>query len=164
MNIAKRAMLVFLIMVLCVACDQTTKSLAVSALPETKTFSYLGGTLRFQVAYNRGAFLSLGSSLPDVWRQRIFTFGTGFFLIGLVAFALFFKPGRLPVISAISLIAAGGAGNLIDRVTHGGSVVDFISIGAGPLGTGIFNIADVAVIAGTLLLLRTASRRLEMGG
>ena len=159
MNIAKRAMLVFSIMVLCVACDQTTKSLAVSALPETKTFSYLGGTLHFQVAYNRGAFLSLGSSLPDVWRQRIFTFGTGFFLI-----ALFFKPGRLPVISAISLIAAGGAGNLIDRVTHGGSVVDFISIGAGPLRTGIFNIADVAVIAGTLLLLRTASRRLEMVG
>ena len=47
----------------------------------------------------------------------------------------------------------GGVGNWIDRVLHAGVVTDFVRIGLGPLRTGIFNVADVAVMAGAGILI-----------
>ena len=46
----------------------------------------------------------------------------------------------------------GGLGNLIDRIFNSGAVVDFVSIGLGGLRTGIFNVSDVAIVAGALLV------------
>jgi signal peptidase II len=155
----KRIILIFVVMISCIGCDQATKSIAVSVLPEMKTFSYLGDTLCFQLTYNRGAFLSLGSSLPDVWRHGVFTVGIGFLLIGVLIYALFFKPGRFSIVLATSLFSAGGIGNLIDRFAHNGSVVDFINIGIGPVRTGIFNVADIAIMAGSLILFLTAFQK-----
>ena len=143
-------------MVFCIGCDRATKSVAVSVLPETKVFSYLGDTIRLQLDYNRGAFLSLGSTLPEVWRQGILALGTGVMLLGALAFAFLSKPGRTSVVFAIALICAGGVGNLFDRVTHGGMVVDFINLGIGSVRTGIFNVADVAITLGVIILFCTA--------
>ena len=47
----------------------------------------------------------------------------------------------------------GGFSNLFDRTVHGGYVVDFINVGFGALRTGIFNVADVAITVGVLLLV-----------
>jgi signal peptidase II len=47
-----------------------------------------------------------------------------------------------------ALICSGGLGNLIDRLTHGGYVTDFLNVGIGPLRTGIFNVADFALLVG----------------
>ena len=45
---------------------------------------------------------------------------------------------------------------------NGGAVTDFVSLGFGPLRTGIFNVADVAVIAGVcLVVLSTRAREDE---
>jgi signal peptidase II len=56
-------------------------------------------------------------------------------------------------ILGVSLIIGGGFGNLLDRMLHRGAVVDFMNMGVGNLRTGIFNLADVAIVigAGTLL-------------
>ncbi|MGB3144040.1 MAG: signal peptidase II, partial [Maribacter sp.] len=53
---------------------------------------------------------------------------------------------------AFALVIGGGIGNLIDRIAHG-SVTDFFQIRLGIFRTGIFNMADVAVTTGVLLLL-----------
>jgi signal peptidase II len=50
------------------------------------------------------------------------------------------------------LVFAGGASNWVDRVVRG-SVVDFMNVGIGPLRTGIFNVADVAIMVGVAVLL-----------
>jgi lipoprotein signal peptidase len=42
---------------------------------------------------------------------------------------------------------AGALSNLIDRIAVG-SVIDFLNVGVGLLRTGIFNLADVAIMAG----------------
>jgi len=42
---------------------------------------------------------------------------------------------------------------LIDRVARDGLVRDFLNVGVGPLRTGIFNLADVALMAGCVLLM-----------
>ena len=53
-------------------------------------------------------------------------------------------------IIALALIAAGGFGNLIDRVLYDGRVTDFLNLGVGSLRTGIFNIADAVEVIGVL--------------
>jgi len=60
-----------------------------------------------------------------------------------------------------ALLAGGGIGNLIDRVINDGRVADFVSLGLGPVRTGIFNVADVAVMAGAMLLLYGLMRHQE---
>lgn len=153
MSIAKRFVLIFIVLVSCVGCDQTTKSVAKSFLSETGTLSFLGDTVRLQLAYNQGAFLSLGSSLPEAWRQTIFSIGVGFILLVLLGYTLFSKSASPSVVFAFALLFSGGIGNLMDRLMYGGYVVDFINLGIGSLRTGIFNVADIAVSIGVLILI-----------
>ena len=54
---------------------------------------------------------------------------------------------------ALALILSGGVGNLIDRVLRGGLVVDFMNVGIGTLRSGIFNVADLGIVGGLVLLL-----------
>ncbi len=54
---------------------------------------------------------------------------------------------------AVVLLLAGGIGNLIDRLFHGGLVIDFLNVGIGPVRTGIFNVADMAIMAGFGILI-----------
>jgi len=52
----------------------------------------------------------------------------------------------------LALFVAGGASNWVDRLTDG-RVVAFLNLGIGPIRTGIFNVADVALMAGLALLI-----------
>jgi signal peptidase II len=56
------------------------------------------------------------------------------------------------------MFLAGGLSNLIDRITLG-SVIDFMNVGVGPVRTGIFNVADVAIMAGVAIVLVFELRR-----
>jgi len=80
-------------------------------------------------------------------------------MLVVLVFALFFKPVRFSVVLAVSLFFAGGIGNLIDRISHDGLVIDFINIGIGPVRTGIFNVADVAVMIGFFILFLAVLRQ-----
>jgi signal peptidase II len=62
-----------------------------------------------------------------------------------------FQWSRL-AICGVALFLAGGVSNLIDRVAIG-SVIDFLSAGIGPVRTGIFNVADLAIMAGIGLFI-----------
>ena len=62
---------------------------------------------------------------------------------------------------AVALLLAGGIGNLLDRLFHGGLVIDFLNMGIGPLRTGIFNVADMAIMAGFALLFLQSGNKSE---
>lgn len=136
----------------CVGCDQATKILAKAHLPSRPPYVLLNGAVRIQYAENTGAFLSLGAELPEEARFFLFVVLVGSILAAGLAFA--FSSRRLGLAQKAGLILAvgGGIGNLIDRIAHG-AVVDFVSLGIGPLRTGIFNVADVAITAGLVLFL-----------
>jgi signal peptidase II len=53
---------------------------------------------------------------------------------------------------AISLVTAGAIGNFIDRVRSPRGVVDFFDVGIGALRWPVFNIADIGVTIGAILL------------
>jgi len=118
-----------------------------------RTESLLHDVLRLQLTQNPGAFLSLGASLSVQLRFVLFTAAAGTLLMGLVLAALFVKRLNRWGIGALALIAGGGASNLLDRLLDAGRVTDFLNVGIGPLRTGIFNIADMAILAGAILLL-----------
>lgn len=158
MSFARRCVLIALVFVACVSCDQITKMIASSVLTESELWSFWGDTVRLQLTSNPGGFLGLGSLLPEPLRESIFTVGVSFLLLGVLLYALFAKVGGSEVF-AVALIFSGGVGNLIDRVLYNGSVVDFINIGIGPVRTGIFNVADVVITAGVCIALLAALRR-----
>ena len=56
-----------------------------------------------------------------------------------------------------TLFVAGGASNLVDRITYG-TVIDFMNAGIGPLRTGVFNVADMAIMLGAGILVIEAYR------
>ena len=153
MRISKRLLLILTLLISCVGCDQTSKSVAKTYLSETEAVSLVGGSVRLQVAKNYGAFLSLGDSLPASWRSGLFLGAVGLVLVGLVAYSLLFKQATPLAISAVALVVGGGLSNLIDRLQYGGYVVDFINLGIGPLRTGVFNLADVAIMTGVFAFL-----------
>jgi signal peptidase II len=55
----------------------------------------------------------------------------------------------------VARFVGSGVSNLLDRIIHG-AVVDFMNVGIGPLRTGIFNVADMAIVLGVgIVLLET---------
>jgi len=134
-----------------IGCDRVTKHVATTSLAGASAHSYLAGTLRLEYVENTGAFLGLGAEWPDAVRTTLFTAGTGVVLLVLVGCALRFRWHGWRLIG-VWLVFAGGASNWVDRVARG-SVVDFMNVGVGPLRTGIFNVADVAIMVGVALLL-----------
>ena len=149
----RRFVLLGLILLVTVGCDRAAKVIAEDALAGAPTISLLGGIVLLEYAENPGAFLGLGATLPRPVRFLLLVVVGGVSLVlALVYIGKMHGADLMPLI-ALSLLAGGSIGNLIDRVFNDGLVVDFVSIGIGPLRTGIFNLADVAVMAGVVILL-----------
>ena len=146
-----RFIVVMLTLSCCVGCDQVSKSAARSLLHSGVTESLLSDSLRLQLTQNPGSFLSLGASLPEQLRFSLFTAAVAVILAGLVCVALFARRLSTARFVALALVAGGGVSNLIDRLLYDGRVTDFLNVGIGSLRTGIFNLADTAILAGALL-------------
>jgi signal peptidase II len=136
-----------------IGCDHVTKRMAVESLAGEPARSFLSDTIRLDYAENAGGFLSLGADLPLPARIWFFTIGTGLLLLGTIGMAFWLRWTGARALG-MALLVAGGASNWIDRVRHG-YVVDFLNVGIGPVRTGIFNVADVAIMAGIAIILVT---------
>jgi len=136
-----------------IGCDRVTKHVASSSLVGSPTVSYLGDTLRIGYVENAGGFLSLGAALPPAVRTTIFTAATGVMLLILAGVAVRRRLRGWAALG-VALFVAGGASNWIDRATHG-AVVDFLNVGIGPLRTGVFNVADIAIMLGAAVFVVT---------
>lgn len=154
-----------IILIACLAtigCDRVTKQVAVTILADTPDHSYLADTVRLTYAENLGGFLSVGAGLSVERRMLVFTIATGLLLVGLTFAAIRGRWEGMRLLGA-ALIVSGGASNWIDRVATG-SVVDFLNVGIGPLRTGIFNVADVAILVGVGLVVLTVRGDRGRGG
>ena len=145
-----------LITVATLGCDQATKHLAAAHLAGAPRLSYLGDTVRLQYVENPGAFLGLGAGLPGWARTGLFVGGTALLLLGM-AVAYMRGPWTTTQRLGLGWVVAGGLSNLVDRVLRG-SVPDFLNVGVGGLRTGIFNVADMAILLGFVLAVVSARR------
>lgn len=150
---------VFISVIAVLGLDQWTKMLATSHLKGEPQQLFLNGWFKLTYALNDGAFLSLGSELGPVLRPILLTIFPTVLLLGLLWF-IFREVGlnKWQVVS-LSLIVGGGLSNILDRIYYG-KVVDMMQILIDPLPpTGIFNVADVAIMAGMFMMLPSAFRK-----
>lgn len=132
--------------------DVVTKALAVregSLLPQGMPREVFGHAIRFRLVYNPGAAFGLHLGPQSRW---IFTILT---IVALMILGRLYRAtvrGDRPRVLALALVCAGAIGNLLDRLRSGLGVVDFIDVGIGDARWPTFNVADMAVSCGAILL------------
>jgi signal peptidase II len=140
-----------------VTVDQLTKHWALGRLSGGRTID-LVGSLRFNLAFNRGMAFSRGSGLGPI-------IGAVAFLIVIVIVLWIRRSARgLPAVAASSIVG-GAIGNLVDRLFRGeawlrGAVVDFIDLQWFP----VFNVADSAITIGAVLMMLASLRQRQATG
>jgi len=150
MKIFSRSLALCLLLAATAGCDRVTKHLAMTNLAGMPGRSFLADTIRLDYHENPGGFLSAGATWRPEVRAAVFQVANGAFLLGILILAGRYQWSRLAS-AGLLLIVAGGISNLIDRIAMG-RVIDFLNVGSGPLRTGIFNVADVAIFTGVALL------------
>ena len=137
-----------------IGCDRATKDIAKEHLKNKEAVSYLHDTFRLQYVENTGAAMSFGDKLPKALSFILLSIIPLVFLVILFGYTIKnSKEMSFIKMFSIALIFAGGIGNIIDRIFFDRHVPDFIIISFKNLHTGVFNIADVCVIAGVIGLL-----------
>ena len=138
------------IVVAWVATDIITKAWAQSRLiPQRLPHNVFGEFVRFTLVYNQGA--AFGMHIGDASRWVF----TGLTVIALVMLWHLFRetrPGDIVRTVALSLVSAGAVGNLFDRLRSSRGVIDFIDIGTSGWRFWTFNVADIGVTCGAILL------------
>ena len=163
MSRAKRAsLLIFLLTSIgCLGCDQLTKEIARARLGGRAPISLAFGTVELALTENPGAFMSVGATWPEGVRSALFLVVVPA-ILGILCVMLLCQPGlSISDGIALALVVGGGAGNWLDRLLRDGSVTDFVRLGIGTVHTGIFNVADVAVIFGVAVLATSHWRSSE---
>jgi signal peptidase II len=149
MEIARKARAFWPLVVLVLLTDCTTKELAVSALDPHAPRRVVGDFVRFTLAFNAGAAMSISAGE----HSRVV-----FSVVALVAVVILARLYRLTASkallrpAALALVVGGALGNLLDRLRSPRGVVDFIDIGLGDLRFWVFNVADVGLWLGAVLL------------
>lgn len=158
MRLGKKIIIVLLVSMSCIGCDQSTKMLAGEYLPKNEMNSYLNDIFRIGYTENTGSFLGIGSDMSSNIRFWVFVVFVGLVLVGLLIHLLVSSKHNSLSFAGITLAFSGGLSNFYDRLANNGAVVDFLNVGIGSVRTGIFNIADMAVMLGMALVLYASFR------
>jgi signal peptidase II len=145
-----RARFFWPVIVTVVLSDIVTKWIAVRDLwPRGIPREVFGEVVRLTLVFNRGAAFGLHLGQYSRWIFLALTIAALFILAQLYRAT----PARdIARTLAIALVSGGALGNLIDRIRGPQGVVDFIDIGIGDMRWPTFNVADMAVSTGAVLL------------
>lgn len=125
---------------------------------EVGTAEKVAPHFNFVLAHNHGAAFSF---LADAggWQKYLFL-GISFAVIVFLLTALWKHSGKTLFSLAASLLIAGAAGNLIDRMVYG-YVIDFLDFYWNSLHWPAFNIADIAITCGAAAFIIDEFRRVS---
>jgi signal peptidase II len=142
----------FLIVAAVIALDRLTKWLVIRHLPEAHEIPVIPGLFQLSHWENTGAAFSMFADSSSPWRTLgLIGFAVAALLV--VGFLLWKSGSALNAITlALALIMGGASGNLWDRVAKG-TVTDFLDFFIGQHHWPPFNIADSAIVVGSLLLV-----------
>lgn len=147
-----RIIAILLLIFLNISCDQVSKSLVRDKIAPNERIEVIKENLIFTKVENSGAAYSLGSNLSSGLKKIILQFIPALVLLVLFVMLLTSKDYNLPVMIGFSCIVGGGIGNVYDRIVHG-SVTDFLFVDLGFFKTEIFNMADVSIVIGTIVVI-----------
>ena len=149
----KRNLLITTIVFLSIALDQISKIWVRNNFESYIENSIIGDIFTLIKVENTGAFLGMGSELSETLRILLLIVLPIIVLISITIYTYIDKTLDKISIVGFSLIIGGGIGNIFDRIVYG-SVTDFLYLDFGGMfKTGIFNIADLSVTTGMILIL-----------
>lgn len=147
---SSRAVWFWPVIAVVVVLDIFTKNWAEATLqPRGVPREVFGDGVRLTLVYNPGAAFGLHLGPWSRWIFLALTVGA---LVILARLYLHTRAGERIRAFALGLVTSGAIGNLIDRITSPIGVVDFIDIGVGDWRWPTFNVADMAVSVGAILL------------
>lgn len=156
-----RLVVLFAVTALLVIADQATKAYANehwNRQPDPIVTEYFGGIFKTTFAENRGAFLSLLEGTSPEVRFWVLVVGNAIAMGGILLYVFIARQMQWGMLMALVLLLGGGIGNLIDRVRLQ-YVIDFLYLDfGGPVHTGVFNVADMAITAAVPILAWLALR------
>ena len=153
LNKRKRNLLITTIVFLTIALDQISKIWVRNNFESYIENSIIGDVFKLIKVENTGAFLGMGSELSEIPRVLLLIVLPIIVLISITIYTYIDKSLDKISIIGFSLIIGGGIGNIFDRIVYG-SVTDFLYLDfGGVFKTGIFNIADLSVTTGMILIL-----------
>ena len=141
--------------------DRITKWIVQSRFTLYEQVDVLGSVIRLTYIHNPGAAFGL---YLGPWSRQIFLVLSAVAIAVLTALYWFTPAAERARLLAIALICGGALGNFIDRLRSARGVVDFVDVGFGTLRWPVFNVADMAVTTGAIVLalsLWREDRRLE---
>jgi signal peptidase II len=159
-----KAKTLIVILVVVVSLDVITKLLIQANFHLYDTLDIVGSYVRLTYIHNPGA--AFGIHLGPYSRVIFLALS----LVALVALGgmYWYTPANDRVrLASIALICAGAVGNLLDRIKSASGVVDFLDVGVGNVRWPVFNVADIAVTTGAIVLalsLWKEEKRVEGGG
>jgi signal peptidase II len=150
---ATRSLLIFLILLCNFGCDQLSKQIVRNHIDDYQEIPLVKGHITLTKVENTGAFLSLGNRLPQELKTVLLAI-LPLCALGIAVLYLLVFNERLTYLRAagICFLVGGGMGNILDRLFYG-SVTDFLHVQYGGFQTGIFNLADVSIVIGLVLIL-----------
>ena len=152
MNRLSRNILLLIVLLMNLGCDQISKEIARSSLEYHRPVAVIGDFFSLIKIENTGAFLSMGHNWPEWLRLLILHIMPVGFLVAGVYILLTNTRMSLLMASGLGFMLGGGTGNMIDRLTYG-SVTDFLHLDLVLVETGIFNLADVSILIGVAFMV-----------
>lgn len=159
MKLTKRSIYIFAVIIITIAIDQISKIIVRKYIDSHEVISIIGDYFSLHNVENTGAFLGMGSDLNPTLRLLLLLI----LPIAVLGFVLHYvlKDKSLDKWSlfAFASIIGGGIANVFDRIAFK-SVTDFFYIRLTDiLRTGIFNMADLSVTTGMIILLIVSFRK-----
>lgn len=150
-KLLSRFLIIFLVL-LNIGCDQVSKKVVRENVSYQEYIPLIKDHFILTNVENTGAMLGFGANFPPALKVMLFQVLPLIVLLVLLYRILTRTHTNKWMLWAFAFVIGGGIGNLIDRIALG-SVTDFFQIRLGFFKTGIFNMADVAVTTGVLLIL-----------
>jgi signal peptidase II len=116
----------------------------------------VGDVVRFTLSYNTNA--AMGFQLGGQARRLVLSMLTIAALVVLGALYHRTRPSDRARVIGVALVAGGALGNLLDRLRSSAGVVDFIDVGVKNVRFWTFNVADMGITIGAVLLLLALGR------
>ncbi len=135
-----------------VALDQITKALVRAYIPLHDTVPVIGDVINLVHVRNTGAAFGLLNDVDFPYKSLVVVGFAAAALTGIAYYASTLGRHERLARIGLTLILAGAAGNLIDRIVLG-EVVDFVDVVIGSWHFWAFNVADSAITLGVAAML-----------
>ncbi len=147
-----RVAIILTLVFLNISCDQLSKKIVRNKIETNERIQVIQDNFILTKVENRGAAYSFGANWEPMVKRIVLQVIPTIVLIVLLVLILTKTEYPKVVIVGFAFVIGGGIGNVFDRIAYG-SVTDFMYVDLGFFATEVFNMADVSIVIGALIVL-----------